>query len=85
MNSLIETSLCSSGIDPSLRSTDSRGDTAVDISMQISVHEQHHSTRRNGSFDRRSFDQGESAHRDCDFWCADWAKTISLTRSFPFQ
>jgi hypothetical protein len=41
-----------------LRSADSRGGTAVDISVQISVHEQHNSTRCNGSFDRRSFGDG---------------------------
>ena len=85
MNSLIETSRCLSGIDLSLRSTDSRGGTAFDISMQISVHEQHHSTRCNGSFHRRSFNQWESAHGDCNFWHADQAQTISLTRSFPLS
>ena len=84
MNSLIETSLCSSGIDPSLRSTDSRGDTALDISMQISVHEQHHSTRCNGSFGPRSFDQGKSAHATATTGALTGHRPSRSPDPFPF-
>jgi hypothetical protein len=83
MNSLIETSQCSSVIDLFGNCTDSR--VGINGALVFSAHEQLHSIRCKGSFDRRSFDQWESAHGDSDFWYADPAQTIPLTQSFPLS